>query len=320
MVFAVLTPGLVTQLADAAGDVPAVAAYLCDTAEACGHKCDGHSAAATAIAAAVASRYESGPAAAAPPLAHECVPLGVLRALASHNGQSLRAFLSGVASTTPATTGGEGDATEAWANVVNPLSLAIAPTSLPPNPHRAAMRARVKAISKAVTDAEYNALVPTPARVAVNASRHLDPKQRIATGSVGGGVAGEDAGKGETFSTFSRDLSIGVDMRLMSAAGAVVGYYLCYARGFGRDVCYMGAAVGAVLMLLMDAVLLIVRLARDDGHAAAKPRRAPIPDEVVEKMTKAADDAAAAKVAAPLPLAAPAKLTQRRAAKNKKAA
>jgi hypothetical protein len=70
----------------------------------------------------------------------------------------------------------------------------------------------------------------------------------------------------ESYSSFMKDLTIGIDMRLMSLAGGVVGYYVCYSRGQSVDLCLVGAAVGAVAMLLMDAVLLLIRLSKEDGH------------------------------------------------------
>lgn len=73
----------------------------------------------------------------------------------------------------------------------------------------------------------------------------------------------------ESYSSFMKDLTIGIDMRLMSLAGGVVGYYVCYSRGQSVDMCLAGAAVGAVAMLLVDAVLLLIRLSKEDGHLKA---------------------------------------------------
>lgn len=76
----------------------------------------------------------------------------------------------------------------------------------------------------------------------------------------------------ESYSSFMKDLTIGIDMRLMSLAGGVVGYYLCYSRGQPVDMCLVGAAVGAVAMLLMDAVLLLIRLSKEDGQLTMRRR------------------------------------------------
>lgn len=73
----------------------------------------------------------------------------------------------------------------------------------------------------------------------------------------------------ESYSMFMQGMSIGLDMRLMTLAGAVVGYYVMYSRGLGSDMCVIGAAVGAVVMLFVDAILLLIRLGREDTAPVA---------------------------------------------------
>ena len=308
MVFLALTPSLIDALAEAAPAVPTIKEFFIASAETRGAAVATDTVVAMEAAALTAQLAAESPTESRL-MAHHCAPIAVVRALATHRGQSLRRFLLEWQKSHAAPVAGAGGS--GAPTTVGDLQLALAPTALPPNPHRAAMRARVAAIEKAVEDVRYNSLVPAQARVAVGAGRAVDPRQRIhASGRAEGLLAPSDKGAAESLSTFSRDLSIGFDMRLMSAAGAVVGYYLCYARGLGRDMCFVGAAVGAVVMLLVDAVLLIVRLARDDGHAAAQPRHRP--EGLVEAVTKDADAAGKARLAAPAPTEAPASLTQRR--------
>ena len=207
----------------------------------------------------------------------DCVPLSVLRALAATRGQSLRSLLQEIAagSFTASSSAQAGSAASSSSPRSGALRLAVAPTILPPNPDRIAMRARIKKIEKAVANEEYNKRVPAQSRVAVEAKlggRGSGRHRQLSASPTGP----------ENMSSFARDISIGLDMRLMSAAGCVVGYYVCWARGCSREVCLVGAAAGAVLMLLMDAVLLIVRLAKDDGHG--KLPSAALQPEMTEKM------------------------------------
>lgn len=210
------------------------------------------------------------------------IPVDFLRKVAAHAGMSLQALVTGEAfgvEGAGATTGGK-------EGVGSPF--VICPRRLPPNPERKKKNERVKQINEVVDSMLYTQMTrgdssSSAANAAAAASVFESVDSRLLTGrqkeilleSSGGqgrGLAEEFAAcekggsnkKKESFAGFMRDISIGLDVRLMSIAGGVVGYYACYARGQGTDQCIVGAAVGAVFMLLVDGILLMIRLHRED--------------------------------------------------------
>ena len=126
-----------------------------------------------------------------------------------------------------------------------PLRFIVCPSLLPHNPHRAEMRKRIAAIEAMVEREEYDQLV-------ANVTKKFP------------GDTMQDARK-ESLSSFSSDIGVALDVRLMSLAGGVVGYYLCYVRGMSMEERIIGAAVGAVAMLFVDGILLILRIAKSDS-------------------------------------------------------
>ncbi len=133
------------------------------------------------------------------------------------------------------------------------LCLIVCPARLPPDPHRCEKNDRLVAISRAVGDREYNQMVPAGSAIYHRGAVPLRP------------VAGGDAApQPETLAVFMKDVSIGLDMRLMTIAGGIVGYYMCHTRGMDKGECIIGAGVAAVFMLFVDAILLVIRLAKED--------------------------------------------------------
>ncbi|CAJ1018792.1 hypothetical protein, conserved [Leishmania lindenbergi] len=76
----------------------------------------------------------------------------------------------------------------------------------------------------------------------------------------------------KSYALFLRDVSIGFDIQVMTLTGAGVGYYLGYLRGLSSEWCTLYAVVGLVTMMLVDAVLLIIRVGRQD-EAVLKARQ-----------------------------------------------
>lgn len=75
-----------------------------------------------------------------------------------------------------------------------------------------------------------------------------------------------------SFARFLSDSFIGLDIQVMALSGAVVGYYAGLLRGAPKETCLTYAMVGLVVMMLVDAVLLLIRLGRED-EATRKERK-----------------------------------------------
>lgn len=89
-----------------------------------------------------------------------------------------------------------------------------------------------------------------------------------------GVAAAAEPPPGNLVQRLSRDVGIGLDVPLMAAAGAVVGYYACMLRGMSDSECAVGAAVCATVFFLVDAGLVLMKLARQDLTASSEKRRA----------------------------------------------
>lgn len=127
-------------------------------------------------------------------------------------------------------------------------------------------RGRIKAIEEVMSTRAYNEMIGE-----VRTGK-LEPRGSEKLGFRAAETSGADE-KSHTFREAMKDMSIGLDMRLMSLAGAVVGYYVPYARGSPKEHSIIGAAVGAVVMLLVDAVLLMIYISRSDSRRHAKGSR-----------------------------------------------
>ena len=151
------------------------------------------------------------------------------------------------------------------------MTLIVCPARLPPDECRRVKNDRLVGISEVVCDRAYNKMVGEGSAI----HRKVDK-------AISGRVAAADEAptpQKETLAVFMRDVSIGLDMRLMTIAGGIVGYYLCRTRGMETGECIIGGAVGAVFMMFVDAVLLVIRLAKEDLF---RRRRAAEPSSVVE--------------------------------------
>jgi hypothetical protein len=140
-----------------------------------------------------------------------------------------------------------------------PLRVLVCPSRLPPDTSRTEKNDRLVQISSAVEDLEYNQMVPRGSAVHRKSAVPLRWSSR--------GCEGEHAAGGrapETLAVFMKDVSVGLDMRLMTIAGGIVGYYVCHIRGMEQGQCIIGAGVAAVVMLFVDAVLLVIRMGKED--------------------------------------------------------
>ncbi|KPA75798.1 hypothetical protein ABB37_08322 [Leptomonas pyrrhocoris] len=117
----------------------------------------------------------------------------------------------------------------------------------------------------------------------------------ISAGSSGGDLKTERAAK--SYALFLRDASIGFDIQIMAVTGAGVGYYLGYLRGLNAESCTLYAVVGLVAMMLVDAVLIMIRIGRQDeaarrSRARIRRQREKLEKEgerIVQAMHRAAD-------------------------------
>jgi hypothetical protein len=207
---------------------------------------------------------------------HRVLPMALVRVAAALAGMETKAFL--------AEAGGGS-------------SFVLAPQEKPANPRRREMRARLRRIDAAVDTAMYNEMLtkgdsaPTPmgGKGSGMGSMTIDATSAGGKGRVVLGGAMRDAQRGaveraqpETLKVVMKDVGLGIDMRLMSLAGGIVGYYLCYSRSLPKEQCFIGAAVGVVAMLFVDALLLIIRMSREDGKTKLPwshdpPEKSPMP-------------------------------------------
>ncbi|KPI87518.1 hypothetical protein ABL78_3396 [Leptomonas seymouri] len=130
--------------------------------------------------------------------------------------------------------------------------------------HREALRSSLASVDLG----DYGVLDPLRMRSSV-------PLRPAATGfsaSVSSAASGASARgdalhverSAKSYAVFLRDASIGFDIQIMALTGAGVGYYLGYLRGLSTEWCTLYAVVGLVALMLVDAVLLIIRMGRQD--------------------------------------------------------
>ena len=67
---------------------------------------------------------------------------------------------------------------------------------------------------------------------------------------------------------FVKELGIAMDMRSMSIAGGVIGYYIGYVRSWETEHSIIAAAVCMILFMLVDAVLLLIMLSKEDDQTS----------------------------------------------------
>lgn len=176
-------------------------------------------------------------------------------------------------------------------NSAPPLSLIINPavTNLSDNPSRIGKNKRLDAIEEAASKYYYTllathrsgnstaavergrsgAIVPVGATdFDVLDATKLQPPSWSSSGASTCTSASTSslasAVKEESFSSFLREASIGLDIQIMAFTGAAVGYYLGYLRGLSAELCTMYAIIGLVAMMIVDAVLLLLRVNKQD--------------------------------------------------------
>ncbi|AAZ11652.1 hypothetical protein, conserved [Trypanosoma brucei brucei TREU927] len=182
---------------------------------------------------------------------HECVVLVPLHVCRSIRGLSLRQVIA--ICTQKQTVLSE------WSKSRRSVSFIINP-ALPPtnNPHRAEKNKRLDRIQQAVFAQYYESMAHSSNRRANGAFNPVIPLHQDEAQGL------QNRKQEESFSSFLRGASIGFDMQLMALSGGAVGYYLGYVRGRPANDCIVYATVGLVLMLLVDALLLILMLRRQD--------------------------------------------------------
>lgn len=146
----------------------------------------------------------------------------------------------------------------------------VNPSESPPNAQRREKNLRLLRVEQYEQERQYNAMVRgvTPGAVLTHSRKMLSSSGGAALSLFSNDPSLEPLQQKESYASFMKDVRFGLDMRLMSVAGGIVGYYLCHVRGFGRDVSIVGAAVGAILMMFVDALLLMIRIGKEDTMEA----------------------------------------------------
>lgn len=112
----------------------------------------------------------------------------------------------------------------------------------------------------------------------------LDPSRMrapvpLSSPSGGGGLRGSNSNgasaerNAKSYALFLRDASIGFDIQIMALTGAGVGYYIGYLRSLSTEWCTLYAVIGLATMMLVDAVLIMIRMGRQDAAALRSRKR-----------------------------------------------
>lgn len=144
------------------------------------------------------------------------------------------------------------------------FALLYSPCVAPVNPNRMEMLRRTRQCELIGQDAAYADMVANVCTTSLD-----NPHEHHFGGKMGEATSRDDGKGHETMASFMKEISIGLDMRLMSFAGAIFGYYVCWARGQAKEHCIVGAAVGAIVMLFVDGILLILRVSKEDEKTRA---------------------------------------------------
>lgn len=83
----------------------------------------------------------------------------------------------------------------------------------------------------------------------------------------------EEASLRESHAVFVKNAFIGLDIQIMAMSGGAVGYYMGWLRGASTDVCLTYAIIGLVLMMMVDALLLLMRMGRQDAAIMKEQKR-----------------------------------------------
>jgi len=83
----------------------------------------------------------------------------------------------------------------------------------------------------------------------------------------------EEASLKESHAEFVKNAFIGLDIQIMAMSGGAVGYYMGWLRGASTEVCLTYATIGLVLMMMVDALLLLMRMGRQDAETMRRQKR-----------------------------------------------
>lgn len=127
---------------------------------------------------------------------------------------------------------------------------------------------------------DYGVLDPSRMRAPVPLKSAASTGASATLGAASGQSAERTA---KSYSLFLRDASIGFDIQIMALTGAGVGYYMGYLRGLSTEWCTLYAVVGLVTMMLVDAVLIMIRMGRQDEAVLRARKRIRRQREKLEK-------------------------------------
>ncbi|KAG5483593.1 hypothetical protein CUR178_08260 [Leishmania enriettii] len=126
--------------------------------------------------------------------------------------------------------------------------------------HQEALRSSLSAVDIG----EYGVLDPSRMRVPPSLPGAAESLFRGVGGGLSAAVSASPETVAKSYALFLRDASIGFDIQVMALTGAGVGYYLGYLRGLSSEWCTLYAVIGLVTMMLVDTVLLMIRVGRQD--------------------------------------------------------
>lgn len=124
--------------------------------------------------------------------------------------------------------------------------------------HKEALRSSLAAVDLG----DYGVLDPSRMQAADLSGPALPVSSGFPNSSSGGSLQRERSAR--SYALFLRDASIGFDIQIMALTGAGVGYYMGHLRGLTTEWCTLYAVVGLVTMMLVDAVLIMIRMRRQD--------------------------------------------------------
>ncbi|KAG5505570.1 hypothetical protein JIQ42_08336 [Leishmania sp. Namibia] len=145
--------------------------------------------------------------------------------------------------------------------------------------HQEALRSSLSALDIG----EYGVLDPSRMRAPPSLPGAAESLFRGVGGGLSAAVSASPETVAKSYALFLRDASIGFDIQVMALTGAGVGYYLGYLRGLSSEWCTLYAVIGLVTMMLVDAVLLMIRVGRQDEAVLRARKRIRREREKLEK-------------------------------------
>ncbi|KAG5510210.1 hypothetical protein GH5_08317 [Leishmania sp. Ghana 2012 LV757] len=145
--------------------------------------------------------------------------------------------------------------------------------------HKEALRSSLSTVDIG----EYGVLDPSRMRAPPSLPDAAESLFRGGGGGLSAAVSTSSETVAKSYALFLRDASIGFDIQVMALTGAGVGYYLGYLRGLSSEWCTLYAVIGLVTMMLVDAVLLMIRVGRQDEAVLRARKRIRREREKLEK-------------------------------------